>query len=73
MGKDEEPPKLVPLTGGGNPNLTAETIRKMKHDLPHIQEFLKILAQQKWTYYSELKKQGFTEQEALSLTIAAPI
>jgi hypothetical protein len=67
-GKDN----LVSFPGGGTPNVTAEGLRKFKADLAIIQEYQQISAQLHWNKYCVLKKQGFSDSQALELCKILP-
>ncbi len=67
MCKDGDLPNLVSLLGGGKPDESAEALREAKASQATALEAIALVAEAKWTYYNELKKQGFTDSQALEL------
>lgn len=59
--------KITVINGGSTPNVTADLIRKLRADLPLMLEHMAILAVLQHAKFEALKKQGFTEAQALEL------
>jgi len=64
MSKD----KITVFEGDGVKNINAETIRKIKKDLPMMLEYQLVAAELARDKYTALINQGFTEAQALELT-----
>lgn len=67
MSRDDENPNLIPLPGGGNPDLSKEATRRLQESLPQIIEFQIVMAKIHKAKYDALIAEGFTEAQALEL------
>jgi hypothetical protein len=68
-GEKMEDEKLKMFQGKGQKNILAEELREMQKGLPEIIEYWKLQAQIQRAYYLELVNQGFSEDQALQLTM----
>lgn len=64
--------KIRSITGGATPNETAEALRRLRAEMPHMAERLEMMAQVTWIKFQALKKAGFNEVQALQLCCASP-
>lgn len=55
------------LNGGNKSNEMKEAVRKLRDDLPDLIEYLKLGAQLRMEKFKALKKQGFTNRQAIEL------
>lgn len=55
------------LPGLAAPNLTKESLQKMRADLPVLTEYMTLYAAVIKAKYDALRTEGFTEQQALEL------
>jgi hypothetical protein len=55
------------LPGGNTPSEIAESLRKMKESLPVVVEYIVLSVELTRKKFDELKKQGFTDGQALEL------
>lgn len=63
--------KLISLSGAGEPDVFADTLRNMRRNMTNILEYKRIDAQIKRAAYLALIKEGFTPEQALELTKGA--
>ena len=61
-------PKLVPIDGGGSPNVSKEAIEQLKKTLPDLVEYVLLMAKLSKVKYDALIKEGFSKQEAIELS-----
>lgn len=58
---------ITVIDGGSTPNLNAEAMRKFRADLPMLMEYVAGLAELQKAKFDALKKNGFTDAQALDL------
>jgi hypothetical protein len=58
---------IVVLDGGKTPNLTAEALREMRANMPLFLEHMAMMAELQRAKFDALKKNGFTDAQALDL------
>lgn len=63
--KDEKKKNLFVLPGGGNPNVSQEGLRIMREQMPVMMEFFEIQAKLRRAKFDALKKEGFTDEQAV--------
>lgn len=60
--------KLTSIEGKGVPNLSAEALRRMSEDFPHLVASVKFIAKLQREKFLALKSEGFTNEEAIELS-----
>lgn len=65
---DKDKDNLVVLEGGSTPNVTADAIRTMRANLPHLLEYMEIMTTLQKAKFDAAMKAGFTEAQALELS-----
>ena len=58
---------ITVIDGGKTPNLTAEALREMRANMPLLLEHMAMMAELQRAKFDALKKQGFTDTQALDL------
>ena len=59
--------KLTILPGGGNPDEIKGLLKEFKAAMPSLIEYHKFAAKLHWEKFNALKKEGFTDEQALEL------
>ena len=63
----DEKDNLIVIDGGKTPNVTAEAVRLMDTNMPHLLEYMVMTAKLHRAKYVALKEAGFSNAEALML------